>query len=262
MAMLNKIVTLTKAQYNNLIANGSVTSNGVTLNYDVNSLYLTTDPFSIDDLGNIVIPVSKGGTGKQTFPIGSLLVGNGQDPLTTIVKTSANTANTVVERDANGNFAANTITASIVTSNNTLMIQTTGAEKALTLKSNYTIFIDRGDNTSIVFRKNGTENARFNSAGNFVPGTTNTLGLGTDSLRWKNVYATNIYGTVDHATTTLDNANVLYPVGITSSATTALKYDSGIAMTGGQINAEKFRINDQARFEYNSTDDSIDLIWG
>lgn len=211
---------------------------------------------------NGVLDVHHGGTGTNSFVSGNLLVGNGQGALTTIAKTSANTANTVVERDASGNFSANTITASKITSNDTLIIQTTGTEKALTLKSNYTIFIDRGDNTSIVFRKNGTENARFNSAGNFVPGTTNTLGLGTDSLRWKNVYATNIYGTVDHATTTLDNTSVLHPVGITSSATSTLKYDDSIAMTGGQINAEKFRINDQAFFEYNSTDDTIDLIWG
>jgi len=43
MANLNKIVTLTTAQYNTLVNNGSVTSNGVTVTYDTNSLYLTTD---------------------------------------------------------------------------------------------------------------------------------------------------------------------------------------------------------------------------
>ena len=43
MANLNKIVTLTTAQYNTLVNNGSVTSNGVTVTYDANSLYLTTD---------------------------------------------------------------------------------------------------------------------------------------------------------------------------------------------------------------------------
>ena len=43
MANLNKIVTLTTAQYNTLVNNGSVTSNGITVTYDANSLYLTTD---------------------------------------------------------------------------------------------------------------------------------------------------------------------------------------------------------------------------
>lgn len=91
---------------------------------------------------------------------------------------------------------------------------------------------------------------------------TASMTLGTTSKKWSTVYATTFNGTVDHATTTLDNTSVLHPVGVTSSAKTTLKYDDSIAMTGGQINAEKFRINDQARFEYNSTDDSIDLIWG
>jgi hypothetical protein len=37
-------------------------------------------------------------------------VGNGTEPITSIVKTSANNVNTVVERDSSGNFSANKIT--------------------------------------------------------------------------------------------------------------------------------------------------------
>lgn len=47
----------------------------------------------------------------------------------------------------------------------------------------------------------------------------------------------------------------------TTKATGAITIAGGAGI-GGQVNAETFRINEQARFEYNSTDDSIDLIWG
>lgn len=57
------------------------------------------------------LPVAGGGTGQVTFTSGELLMGNGTNGLSTIVKTSANTANTVVLRDASGNFTAGTITA-------------------------------------------------------------------------------------------------------------------------------------------------------
>ena len=59
------------------------------------------------------LPVAGGGTGQVTFTSGELLMGNGTNGLSTIVKTSANTANTVVLRDASGNFTAGTITAAL-----------------------------------------------------------------------------------------------------------------------------------------------------
>jgi len=50
----------------------------------------------------------------------------------------------------------------------------------------------------------------------------------------------NTTGTATYATTTEDTTNALYPVGVTSGATTALKRDTSITMTGGAISATSF----------------------
>lgn len=47
----------------------------------------------------------------------------------------------------------------------------------------------------------------------------------------------NLTGTASNATTTADTTNALYPVGVTSGATTTLKRDTSITMTGGAISA-------------------------
>ena len=56
------------------------------------------------------LPVEQGGTGCTTFATGQLLVGNGTDNLTTVVKTYENVANTVVVRDSSGDFCTRQIT--------------------------------------------------------------------------------------------------------------------------------------------------------
>ena len=112
---LQKIVYLTQSDYD-ILAQGteenpaSVTKNGITLtNLDENCLYITDGGVVNSDISGI-IGVPHGGTGKDTLLSGQVLVGNGENPITTIVKTSANTANTLVERDANGDFSARNIT--------------------------------------------------------------------------------------------------------------------------------------------------------
>jgi len=57
--------------------------------------------------------VPRGGTGQVSFTAGELLMGNGTDAISSVAKASTNTANTVVYRDANGNFSAGTITADL-----------------------------------------------------------------------------------------------------------------------------------------------------
>ena len=59
------------------------------------------------------LSVGRGGTGATSFTSGNVLVGAGSNAITTIAKTNANTANTLVQRDANGNFSAGTITATL-----------------------------------------------------------------------------------------------------------------------------------------------------
>lgn len=117
MSQLQKIVKLTKAQYNTLTtsANHTISYSGGTHTYSDNNLYFITDEaVSATDLGDdFILPVNKGGTGKTQFTSGSLLVGNGQNALTEIGATNQNTANTIIKRDGNGNFSAGTITASL-----------------------------------------------------------------------------------------------------------------------------------------------------
>ena len=115
---LQQIVYLTQSDYD-ILAQGteenprSVTKNGITLtNLDENCLYITDGGVVSSDISG-VINVSHGGTGNETFLSGQVLVGNGENPITTIIKTSVNTANTLVERDANGDFSAGTITANL-----------------------------------------------------------------------------------------------------------------------------------------------------
>lgn len=79
-----------------------------------------------------------------------------------------------------------------ISANDALTIQTTAANKALTLKSTYTIYTDRGDNTSFIFQKNSVENARFDTTGHFVPGADSTYDIGATALRWKDMYSDSI----------------------------------------------------------------------
>lgn len=109
---LQKIIYLTKAQYNTLQGGGTVGSQtGLNNNY----LYCTTDEkIGTTDLAtDLIVPVAKGGTGKTSFTAGSVLVGNGQTALTELPATNQNTANTLVKRDSSGNFSAGTITAAL-----------------------------------------------------------------------------------------------------------------------------------------------------
>lgn len=47
-------------------------------------------------------------------------------------------------------------------------------------------------NRNIIFERNGTENARFDTTGHFIPGTTETYNLGSTTNYWNNAYIKNI----------------------------------------------------------------------
>lgn len=107
---LQKIIYLTQSQYETLADGGTVGSyTGLNENY----IYVTNGLMTTADLGNIIVPVSKGGTGAASWASGKILVGNGSNTFTTIDKDSANTANTLVQRNSSGNFSAGTITATL-----------------------------------------------------------------------------------------------------------------------------------------------------
>jgi hypothetical protein len=60
------------------------------------------------------LPTAGGGTGITSWTNGSVPIGNSSGTLSQKAATSANTANTVVTRDANKNFSANVVTTSEV----------------------------------------------------------------------------------------------------------------------------------------------------
>ena len=99
------------------------------------------------------------------------------------------------------------------------------------------LIIDTPTGYGVVFQT-ATTNKMKTVDDTFVPITTNTGSIGTSSLKWANVYATTfngaLTGTASNATTTADT-NALYPVGVTSGATTTLKRDTSITMTGAQL---------------------------
>lgn len=127
---LQKIVYLTKSQYDTLAADGTV---GGQTGLKDNYLYVTSDTFDIDDMTGI-LPTSKGGTGTGTNPsqwgiiyasttqayastsagtAGYLLQSNASSAPTWIQATNSNTASTIVKRDSSGGFSAGTITANL-----------------------------------------------------------------------------------------------------------------------------------------------------
>ena len=362
MSYLQKIVYLTQNQYNTLAANGTVGSlTGINDDY----LYVTSDPLNLTDLvGTLQVP--HGGTGATSFVSGNLLVGNGQSALTTIVKTSANTANTVVERDANGNFSAGTITATlngkigtstigtvdkpiylnagtltpIASVLETSVLRSSGDEYYAYDQGNRLAYYDEQnkvkpaqsitveDGHLSIGRRSIDEDYLLYVSGNsyisdtayvgtiktaqiwvspsaqietvnFPSGYTfqafghsrfsNYMNLNVALELWQNNKASfrflndnNVFYLQDKnaadaltayqtaLSLTVNTGNIEISRGTvtvnnttnSTTKTTGAITIAGGAGIGGQVNAEAFRINEQARFEYNSTDDSIDLIWG
>lgn len=97
MSKLKNIIYLTQSDYTTLSNGGTVTKNGHTLTgIDEDSIYITTDQASIEDLTGI-LPVAHGGTGKNTLLSGQVLIGNGTSAITSkaIASTITNDSNTL-----------------------------------------------------------------------------------------------------------------------------------------------------------------------
>ena len=92
MSRLEKIVYLTKSQYNTLNTGGTTTVGGTTLNgINDDYIYITSDPFSVNDLDG-VLPINRGGTGLTSIANNSMLIGNSNGEFTTINKTTSITS--------------------------------------------------------------------------------------------------------------------------------------------------------------------------
>lgn len=125
------------------------------------------------------LPVASGGTGSASgvnLASGSVVFGVLPNANTTAA--AANGASTIVARDASGNFAANTITASLtgLASNATYAVTAGNATNATTAvtATNATQIINAGSfnitvsGTKLLFSYNGTTVASLDSTGNFT----------------------------------------------------------------------------------------------
>lgn len=100
------------------------------------------------------------------------------------------------------------------------------------IKSSSTMYLNRGASTSLIFQLNGTEHARFNTAGHLVPGTTSAFDIGTSTNVWRNIYATTFHGALSGNATSADVARY---VSSPDTRSTAINPSSLSAAKGVQF---------------------------
>ena len=148
-----------------------------------------------NDLG-AHIAFSRGDFNYITTPANGVVafVMNGQD-------CNATTPSLIITEGSLYPGTANAVALGAATKNwsNTHTRKVTSSS-TLTITPGSTLYLDSGTDTSILFRQGGTEAARFNTDGNLqiknkiVPSSNNTSDIGTSTLRWKNIYATDFTG--------------------------------------------------------------------
>ena len=174
------------------------------------------------------LKVANGGTGATTFTSGNVLVGAGTNAITTIAKTNANTANTLVQRDGSGNFSAGTITANL---NGNASTATQLASSGTTSQ------FWRGDNTWAPLTFMGCDYANVvetYDTGLTAAGATHTIG----NDGWLRITTTNA-----HRTFKIDDLEIprdadtknLYPVKAGQVFTSVSYYGFGNANDGKMV---------------------------
>lgn len=103
------------------------------------------------------------------------------------------------------------------------------------------------------------------SDGEIFPGTTTVTNLGSTSKRWKGIYSGigDFSGnlTVSGTATIAQNTTIGNGADSESTTTGALKVTGGVGVSE-QLNAKKVRIDNSVYFQYNSSDKSLDVIFG
>lgn len=102
---------------------------------------------------------------------------------------------------------------------------------AMYIKPKSTLYLQSAANTSMVFQPQGIEKARFDQSGNFLikttlqPGTNNTYNLGTDSYKWKNVYATTFTGALTGNADTATKLASSFTLSLSTAASGSVTID-------------------------------------
>lgn len=68
-------------------------------------------------------------------------------------------------------------------------------------------------------------------------------------------------GAATNVTTTADTTNSLYLVGVVNGATTTLKYDTSVAVKGGEMSATTYKVDSHVTLQYNSTDSALEFVF-
>jgi hypothetical protein len=110
------------------------------------------------------LPIANGGTGSTSTTYCNLQSNvNGTLPNANTTAASANSASTIVARDASGNFSANTITANLSGQATTAVTATNATQIINSGSFNITV-----SGTKLYFSYNGTTIASLDSDGNFT----------------------------------------------------------------------------------------------
>ena len=67
METVKKIISLTREQYNTLVQDGTLTANGVTIDFNENDLYLTPQPAYYEQVDGVVMPSTAGTLATQEW---------------------------------------------------------------------------------------------------------------------------------------------------------------------------------------------------
>lgn len=115
-----------------------------------------------------------------------------------------------------------TLSGSLTLSSGSVTAETFASSNTLTLNSSSTIYTDRGASTSYIFKKGGTEHARFDTSGHLVPGTDSTYNIGSSDKYWANVYADTFNGYLNGNAKSVNNVIPEWSGSIANADTTWL----------------------------------------
>lgn len=260
MSQLQKIIYLTREQYDKLQNNEAITAGGITLNsIDENNLYFITDEtISSDELGDdFVLPVKNGGTGTTSLTPNSIL-GTGitsTTPFITITKATSitNNANTIPTTQAVYNDAllksGGTMTGILTAKANQYTDAYSGSlnmnnSNIYGLNSIYTADVSENASEGIHFYRDGSHvDTLWMNGGNiyFVPnrafGTSTTAANSEKVTRLpasingsRVLYSDGTNGKIAESSVT--STELSYLSGVTSAIDTTYLKKSGGQMTG------------------------------
>ncbi len=191
-----------------------------------------------------ILNIANGGTGTGTAPTqwgiiyaastsayastgagtaGQVLMSNGTKAPSWHTPTSTNTANAIVQRDASGNFSANTITLS----------GRTPAINFNTSSYNYLLAPADGMIALCCAESNSLAGSSLIATSSSVhPGANNVFDLGTSSYKWANVYATTFNGALSGNASTASKWAAKCTIKLDGDASGNVSFDGSEGSTG------------------------------